>query len=323
MRTPQISFPTATLSNGLIEAVLYLPDAEKGFYRSTRFDWSGVIGSLEYAGHEYYGPWYTKSDPPVRDFEYRGSDIVTGAQSTITGPAEEFPRPQGYQTAEPGGTFVKVGVGVLRKIDESAYSPYTNYDIVDPGTWRSQVNADAVEFTQEVNDPASGYGYRYHKTVRLSDGRPELVIEHRLTNIGRRPIQANQYNHNFLVLDGATTGPDFLITVPFQIETTQPPDPALAQIQGNNIAYVKMLEGQDRVSFPIQGYSNQASDYDITIRNTRMGAGVRVTADRPLARMALWSIRSTICMEPFIDVSTHPEDTTSWTLTYNYDVTEG
>ena len=84
-----------------------------------------------------------------------------------------------------------------------------------------------------------------------------------------------------------------------------------------------MLEGQDRVYIPIEGFSNQVGDYDIEIENLRTGAGVRITSDRPMVRLALWSIRSNISMEPFIDVSTNPGDTTSWTLTYNYDVTAG
>ena len=34
-------FPQAEITNGQIKAKLYLPDTEKGYYRSTRFDWSG------------------------------------------------------------------------------------------------------------------------------------------------------------------------------------------------------------------------------------------------------------------------------------------
>ena len=35
-------FPQAELSNSSIRATLYLPDAQSGYYRGTRFDWSGV-----------------------------------------------------------------------------------------------------------------------------------------------------------------------------------------------------------------------------------------------------------------------------------------
>ena len=37
-------------------------------------------------------------------------------------------------------------------------------------------------------------------------------------------------------------------------------------------------------------------------RTCKTGAGFRVTSDRPVASMSLWSIRSVISMEPFVDV---------------------
>ena len=49
----------------------------------------------------------------------KASDIVVGTQSAITGPAEEFVQPQGFDSAKVGETFVKIGVGVLRKADDS------------------------------------------------------------------------------------------------------------------------------------------------------------------------------------------------------------
>ena len=45
-QVPTTSFPSAEISNGRIRATILLPDAEKGYYRGTRFDWSGVISSL-------------------------------------------------------------------------------------------------------------------------------------------------------------------------------------------------------------------------------------------------------------------------------------
>src|SRR5919206_893566 len=59
--------PQADIGNGEIRAKLYLPDAEHGYYRATRFDWSGVIASLEYKGHNYFGKWFEKYDPKIHD----------------------------------------------------------------------------------------------------------------------------------------------------------------------------------------------------------------------------------------------------------------
>jgi hypothetical protein len=314
----QAQYPEAQISNGQIKARVYLPDAQKGFYRSTRFDWSGAIPSLEYQGHQYYGPWFTKSDPPVRDFIYKDSDIVVGAQSAMVGPVEEFRTALGYTTAKAGGTFVKIGVGVLKKNDDSRYSGYAEYPIVDSGKWSVEKTADAVTSTQEVNDPASGYGYQYRKTVRLTPGKPELVIEHSLKNIGKLPIQTRQYNHNFLVLDKAPTGPDFVITTPYQIKAQTPPDAKLAEIRGNQIVYTKTLENQDRVTCGVAGFGTDPKDYDFKIESKRLGAGVRVTSDRPVANASLWSIRSVIAIEPDVDVNPEPGATVTWKYVYTY-----
>jgi hypothetical protein len=311
-------FPEAQISNRHIKAKLYLPDAQRGFYRSTRFDWSGVIASLEYNGHQYYGPWFTGSDPSVRDFVYRDADILVSPQSGVVGPAEEFQRPQGYSTAKAGETFVKIGVGVLRKNDDTPYSAYNTYEIVDAGKWSSRPAADSVEFSQELSDPRSGYGYLYRKAVRLTAGRPELVIEHSLQNTGRVPLDANQYNHNFLVLDRAPTGPEFTISATFQIQATRPPDPKLAEIRGNRIVYLKRLEGEERVTFGIQGFDKEPKAYDFRVESRRTGAGVRVTSDRPPVSIGFWSIRSVISVEPFVDVSTEPGKTTTWKYVYTY-----
>ncbi|HVN82228.1 MAG TPA: hypothetical protein VMW38_24805, partial [Terriglobia bacterium] len=43
-------FPQADISNGVIRADFFLPDPDHGYYRGTRFDWSGVISSLKYKG---------------------------------------------------------------------------------------------------------------------------------------------------------------------------------------------------------------------------------------------------------------------------------
>ena len=83
--------PVAEISNGKISATVYLPDPVNGFYRGTRFDWSGVVRSLEANGHSYYGPWFTKRSETVRDFIYDGEDIVAACKAGRRLPLIEFP----------------------------------------------------------------------------------------------------------------------------------------------------------------------------------------------------------------------------------------
>ena len=87
---PAADFPRAEISNGQITAKIYLPDAKDGYYRSTRFDWSGAIYSLQHKGHEFYGTWFDRIDPMVIDWVHQGPEIVAGPCSALAGPVDEF-----------------------------------------------------------------------------------------------------------------------------------------------------------------------------------------------------------------------------------------
>ncbi len=311
--------PQAELANGSLRVKLYLPDATQGFYRGTRFDWAGVVGDLEYQGHRYYGPWFTATDPKISDFIYSGPDIVAGPCSAITGPVEEFTPAIGFEAAKPGGTFLKVGVGLLRKPDDAAYSAYRLYEIVNGGKWKVTTGATTADFTQELSDPESGFGYVYHKRLSLVAGKPMMVIEHSLKNTGRLPIQTSVYNHNFLVLDKQATGAAFSITFPFQVTATPPPDKEFAEVAGHQVLYRQTLTGEDKVTFAIDGFSKSADDYKIRIENSKVKAGMTITGDRPLAKLSLWSIRSVIAVEPFVDIAIEPGGQSTWKYDYEYD----
>ena len=84
--------PSASFHNELIQAKVWLPDPENGYYRGTRFDWSGAISSLQFAGHEYFGEWQQSDDPYLHD--------------RITGPVEDYStagKGLGYDEANPAG----------------------------------------------------------------------------------------------------------------------------------------------------------------------------------------------------------------------------
>jgi len=110
-------YPAQTISNDEVEMKIYLPDTENGLYRATRFDWSGVIGSVKYKDHEYFGYWKDTQDPLFHE--------------DLTGPVEGYLKPGlGYEEAEPGGKYVRIGVGVIEKPDEEAYSFRNSYKLL-------------------------------------------------------------------------------------------------------------------------------------------------------------------------------------------------
>ncbi len=300
-------FPQAAISNGVIHATLYLPDAHAGYYQATRFDWSGQIPFLEYKGHTYFGNWNPAPySPKLHD--------------AIMGPVEEFLTAGaglGYAEAQPGGTFLKIGVGVIRKPEERNYQQFKTYEIVDPGKWTVNQKPDSVEFTQAVDDPSSGYAYRYTKLVQLVQGRPVLQLAHSLKNTGGKTIESDVYEHNFYMLDAQPTGPDVVVAFPFEVHATQDLH-GLAETRGNRLVYLKELTGRESAQSNLTGFSSDPKDYNISEENTKTGAGVRQTCDRPIVRINYWSIRTTACPEAYIHMKIAPGETFTWTISYEF-----
>ena len=75
---------------------------------------------------------------------------------------------------------------------------------------------------------------------------------------------------------------------------------------------------KERASFLIAGFGSSEADYDIKVENTKTGAAVRVTADQPLIKMNLWSVRSVMAIEPYIGIELAPGAIKRWTYTYTY-----
>lgn len=304
-------FPEADISNGLVKAKLYLPDPTNGYYRATRFDWSGQIPSLEYKGHTYFSEWNPAPyDPKLHD--------------AIMGPVEEFLTKGdglGYSEAKAGGTFIKIGVGVIRKPDEPKFQQFHTYEIVDSGKWKVTRHADSVEFSQTVKDPTSGYAYVYTKTVRLVKGKPQMVLEHRLRNTGRKAIESDVYEHNFYTLDKQPTGPNVVVRFPFDVHATVG-FKGLAETRGKELVYLKELQPRQSAQSDLTGFGTDVKDYDISVENTGSGAGVRQTADRPIARINYWSIRTTACPEAYIHMNIAPGKDFTWKIAYDFYTTK-
>ena len=301
------SYPKASISNEKVNAVVYLPDAKNGYYRGTRFDWSGVVGCLAYKGHTYFGVWFPKYDPYLND--------------AISGPAEDFRSADGesalkYDLAKPGEPFVKIGVGVLRRIDDKPYTFSTTYPVIDAGKWTVQASPGGISFKQVLKSPV-GIAYVYKKTLKLDPHEPVLILEHELKNTGAETIDTQVYNHDFYVLDNGPTGPEMEVRFPFA-PTPQEPLTNGARIDGDKLVYDRELETGQFVYTHLTGFSPALSDFHISVENRKTGVGVEETGDLPLSRVVFWSIRTTICPEGYVHLKIAPGETAHWSIRYRF-----
>lgn len=301
-------YPGATITNGVITADLYLPDPVKGSYRATRFDWSGIIRSLTYQGHNYFGQWYDKHDPLVHD--------------AITGPVNIFDNAgpaTGYAEAQPGGTFVRIGAGRVEKSDEKPYLELHSYKIVDPGKWRIRKHKNSIEFTHELSDQKArtGYGYIYSKRIVLVPGKPEMVLSQELKNTGSKPIDTTVFNHGFFQIDKEPAGPGLVWTFPFEPQAPRGLS-GMAAVEGHRIVYLREIQPGERVGVPLEGYSASAADHRFTLENRKTGAGVRVAGDRPVAKLTFWSRRMAYSPEVSVHLHIAPGQTEKWATRYEF-----
>jgi hypothetical protein len=298
-------FPQAEISNGLITAKILLPDTQHGYYRGTRFDWDGVVESLTYDGHNFFGKWFDGYEPTRHD--------------AIMGPVEEFRTDDAafYDDVKPGGFFMKIGVGLLEKPDNEKYSQFRTYPLVGPGKRTVTPESDRVSFSHELGD-GDGHAYFYKKTLRLVYRKPELIIEHSLTNTGTKVIDTNVYNHDFYMIDNEPAGPSYRVRFTFVPQAKNDLKDILV-IEGKELQYKRELKsGGESLFTPISGFGDTDADNDITVENTTAKAGVREIGDRPLSNIDFWTIRSTVCPEAYIHMRLQPGKTFKWKITYQF-----
>ena len=298
-------YPKLTLKNDALSLTVYLPDAAAGYYRGTRFDWSGVVGYVKYAGHTVFGPWKDKHDPANFD------DIV--------GPVEEFgtEAPLGYTEAKEGETFVKIGVGELVKPKEERYRFTHPYKIAKPGTWEVASGPADVSFKQTIQT-RTGYGYRYAKRVALEP--TGFVIGHELTNTGTLPLESDHYNHNFFNVDDDPVGPNYRVTLPAP--------PAARDESGR---YKELVSVRDGKTLAFSGVLDTGYVYAIldgqagktgpvVFSHAPSGLTMTAEADVPIEKVRFWATKRTVCPEPFVAVSLKPGETKSWAVRYAFAV---
>lgn len=301
--------PKLWISNGAVQALVLLPDAKAGYYRGSRFDWSGLIAQVKWQGHSYFGEWKASHDPEGHD------DVV--------GPAEEFgmgvpgvPGPLGYGEAKPGGTFIKIGVGLLERIEEPEYRFWHDYRIVKPGGWEVRSGSNWVEFRQNLTDE-SGWGYSYTKRVSLTEDRPEMMIAHSLRNVGSKPFVTSHYCHNFTIIGDEPIGPSYRVRFPFAV-TAKVAMGELAAVHGNTLMFTRELKQDDYIYGELGGFTGSASDNGATVENVRAGAGVTIAGDRPVSEYHFYAARRAACPEPFVQLALAPGEQVEWKTRYTF-----
>lgn len=290
-----------TISNNTLKISLHAPDGKDGYYRGTRFDWAGVFGPVEYRGCNYTEEWFEKYSPVAHD--------------AVCGPAEEF-SPIGLEDVSAGGPFLKIGVGVLEKM-EGQYDRFKLHRVLDPGKRTLEVQGDSVTFGHSVS-MESGYGYDYQKKVEVT-GADSFRISHRLTNTGSRQLKGDVYNHNFFTLGLLETGPTRKLDFPFRPEGDWRADYPQVGFTDRGIRFTRILQKGESVytgNLHEAGKGLDGSPSGFTLTEEKTGRGVSARCRLPMTKAVFWSYHLIACIEPYIDFCIAPGEVFEFDIEY-------
>jgi len=301
------AYPLLQLADESTALLLMQPDEIRGFNRASRFDRAGMVVAARTAdGRSYFGPFVPPDDhdPDVDDH--------------VAGTAGEFgmKSPIGYDEANPGETFIKIGVGVLRRTDDRDYFFRRNYPIVDSGRWQVDRGEHGVSMRQSIDDHR-GWAYVYVTTVSLLDEERGFAVQRKLTNTGKRPIATDYYCHNFFMLDGAPVSSGYVVTLSDEHAVTgDRTAPSWIAFDGRTMRFERPPKPNKSLYLPLEARGRPKDQWQCTVANPARDIAITVDQDLAPDRVVIYGLQPYLSVEPFIDIRIAPGESLTWTARY-------
>ena len=268
--------------------------AKPGFiYRRTRFDWTGFVTDI------------------ILDKQHTFCSVESHNPLEGTGGiglCNEFGmiEPVGYDDAEIGDCFPKIGIGLMKKDSADPFFFMKDYPF-QPFSCITTELSNGLSWEVEPTD-CNGYAARLVKTLKVSGNT--IHIAYRLTNTGTKSIHTTEYNHNFVLIDHEPVGSSYRLDFHKPI-TFKNKDGSDLSVDG-------------RVTWPDgeSGFYAICREVPVTgtqsweLWNDKSGAGLRETLHADACRIALWGMPHVISPEMFKAIALEPGESDSWSRTY-------
>ncbi len=185
------------IKNKNLEVHIDLP--EEG-YSFSRFDWTGKITQVKFQNTPLS---IAERTDMVHDAEFgKGFYNEFGMDTAL-----------GFEETTIGGWFHKIGVGLLKKEDDQ-YLFHKKYEI-KPAQFEITTTMDKI-LINCISESVNGYAYVLKKEIVLQESG--FTINYQLDNTGEKDIRTEEYVHNFMAINSALMGSDYVLKFPFQLK---------------------------------------------------------------------------------------------------------
>ena len=284
------------LKNEQLEVHIDLPGEN---YNFSRFDWTGKIIKVTYKNIDFAGIERTDCD----NEHHFGKGLYNefGIDTAL-----------GFNEAEIGGWFHKIGVGLLKKEDDD-YLFNKNYEI-KPAEFKITTQSNKIVITC-TSATMNGYSYILKKEIALH--ATHFTITYYLQNTGEKDISTDEYVHNFMAINNDLIGENYILKFPFQLKP---------QLFGDTVnPEQKVAIGKSAIKFNstpneqfffsnLSGTKKVAATWKLI--HLKSTIGISETGSFQTNKVNLWGWKHVISPELFYTIHITPGQSTSWTRTY-------
>ncbi len=284
------------LKNKNLEIHIDLPDEQ---YNFSRFDWTGKIAAVKF------------QNSPLTIAER--TDVVNDAVFG-KGFYNEFGMDAalGFEEAVIGEWFHKIGVGLLKKEDDQ-YIFTKKYEI-KPAEFKitTSPNKFIINCTSAT---VNGYAYVLKKEIALQESG--FTINYALENTGEKDIRTDEYVHNFMAINKALIGSDYVLKFPFQIKPEhfgQTVNLEQKVVLGPNEIGFKGRPNEQFFFTNLSGGEQVNAAWELLHHKHKIG--ISETANFKTNKVNLWGWKHVISPELFIPIFIRPVESTEWSRTF-------
>ena len=218
--------------------------------------------------------------------------------------------PPGFEEAQMGEGFVKIGVGVLKKNRET-YTSLSPYEMINSAATTVTWEQSRAVFRQTC-DGVRGYAYELTAAVKV-EGK-QVIVDWTLANTGAKPFETDHFSHNLFLFNEQPVGPDYVLSFPYDFEA---PDmgPEVRK-EGREIHFFKRLSGAPYF------HALYPKDYEgpntVTARHLGNGLSIRCLTSIPGSGTWVFATRLHVCPEQYVEFALEAGEKTSWRRTYAF-----
>ncbi|GGK51340.1 hypothetical protein E2488_01955 [Gramella jeungdoensis] len=287
---------TQILKNENLEIHVDLPNEN---YNFSRFDWTGKITEVKFQNISLSS--VERTDCKNENFFGRGFYNEFGIDTAL-----------GFNDVEIGGWFHKIGVGLLKK-DDNTYECTKKYEIL-PAEFKVINELNKILIICKSKN-VNGYSYVLKKEIEVHENN--FTIKYYLHNTGEKDIITDEYVHNFTAINKNLIGPNYLLKFPFKLKPTF--------FKKTVNLEEKVDIGQNEISFngsPNEQFffsnisGGESSNAAWELINKKNGIGISEIGSFRTHKVNLWGWKHVISPELFFNIFIKSKQSVAWTRTY-------